>query len=136
MERLLTAMIEYDRGDAPRIQHFIKVYEFARIIGKLEKLDEHTQLILESAAIVHDIGIHMAERKYGRGTCGGGKAAQGSGMAFGRDREGFLLGGASSYLQEYGRAGLSDSCGSRFPGKSIRGRYFSCRAEARIRENF
>ncbi len=64
-ERLLTAMIEYDRGDAPRIQHFIKVYEFARIIGKLEKLDEHTQLILESAAIVHDIGIHMAERKYG-----------------------------------------------------------------------
>lgn len=65
MERLLTAMIEYDRGDAPRIQHFIKVYEFARIIGKMEKLDEHTQLILESAAIVHDIGIHMAERKYG-----------------------------------------------------------------------
>ena len=44
MERLLTAMIEYDRGDAPRIQHFIKVYEFARIIGKMEKLDEHTQL--------------------------------------------------------------------------------------------
>ena len=40
MERLLTAMIEYDRGDAPRIQHFIKVYEFARIIGKLEKLEE------------------------------------------------------------------------------------------------
>ena len=65
MERLLTAMIEYDRGDAPRIQHFIKVYEFARIIGKMEKLDEHTQLILEIAAIVHDIGIHMAERKYG-----------------------------------------------------------------------
>ena len=65
MERLLTAMIEYDRGDAPRIQNFIKVYEFARIIGKMEKLDEHTQLILESAAIVHDIGIHMAERKYG-----------------------------------------------------------------------
>ncbi len=64
-ERLLTAMIEYDRGDAPRIQHFIKVYEFARIIGKLEKLDEHTQLILESAAIVHDIGIHVAEKKYG-----------------------------------------------------------------------
>lgn len=64
-ERLLTAMMEYDRGDAPRIQHFIKVYEFARIIGKLEKLDEHTQLILESAAIVHDIGIHVAEKKYG-----------------------------------------------------------------------
>jgi len=65
MERLLTAMMEYDRGDAPRIQHFIKVHEFARIIGKLEKLDEHTQFILESAAIVHDIGIHMAEQKYG-----------------------------------------------------------------------
>lgn len=65
MERLLLAMTEYDRGDARRIQHFIKVYEFARTIGKLEQLDEHTQLILESAAIVHDIGIHISEQKYG-----------------------------------------------------------------------
>ncbi|MCD8241725.1 MAG: HD domain-containing protein [Lachnospiraceae bacterium] len=65
MERLLAAMMEYDKGDPKRIQHFIKVYEFARTIGKLERLDEHTQFILESAATVHDIGIHPAEEKYG-----------------------------------------------------------------------
>lgn len=65
MERLLAAMMEYDRGDAKRIQHFIKVYEFARMIGRMEKLDDHTQFILESAAIVHDIGIHISEQKYG-----------------------------------------------------------------------
>lgn len=59
------AMMEYDRGDAKRIQHFIKVYEFARMIGRLEGLDEHMQFILESAAVVHDIGIHIAEEKYG-----------------------------------------------------------------------
>lgn len=65
MERLLAAMMEYDKGDAKRIQHFVKVYEFARMIGKMEKLDEQTQFILESAAIVHDIGIHISEQKYG-----------------------------------------------------------------------
>lgn len=65
MERLLLAMMEYDEGDSKRIQHFVKVYEFARMIGKMEKLDDRTQFILESAAIVHDIGIHIAEQKYG-----------------------------------------------------------------------
>lgn len=65
MERLLLAMMEYDKGDAKRIQHFVKVYEFARMIGKLEKLDDRTQFILESAAVVHDIGIHISEQKYG-----------------------------------------------------------------------
>lgn len=65
MEKLLLAMMEYDKGDAKRIQHFIKVYEFARMIGRMENLDEHTQFILESAAIVHDIGIRPALEKYG-----------------------------------------------------------------------
>ena len=66
---LIVAMMRYDQGDAKRIQHFIKVYEFARTIGIMENLDEKTQFILESAAIVHDIGIHISEQKYGN--CGG-----------------------------------------------------------------
>ena len=40
IEKLLTAMMEYDHGDVPRIQHFVKVYEFARMIGLMEGLDE------------------------------------------------------------------------------------------------
>lgn len=64
--KLLLAMIQYFRGDARRIQHFVKVYEFAKLIGEKQGLDKGTQYILETAAIVHDIGIKMAEEKYGR----------------------------------------------------------------------
>ena len=57
-ERLLTAAIEYDKGDPKRIQHFIKVHSFARLIGKQEKLSDKMMKALETAAILHDIGIH------------------------------------------------------------------------------
>lgn len=67
-EELFIAMMEYDRPDAKRIQHFTKVYEYASLIGRMEELDAKTQEILEAAAIVHDIGIHKAEEKYGRNT--------------------------------------------------------------------
>ena len=65
-ERLLTAAIEYDKGDPKRIQHFIKVHSFARLIGKQEKLSDEMMKALETAAILHDIGIHEGERLYGR----------------------------------------------------------------------
>lgn len=64
-DKVMLAMIEFDQGDAKRIQHFVKVFEFARMIGIQEKLEERTQNILEIAAILHDIGIHPAEEKYG-----------------------------------------------------------------------
>lgn len=51
-----------------RIQHFLKVWGFARQIGKMEELDERTQEILETAAIVHDIGIKVCLEKYGNCT--------------------------------------------------------------------
>jgi len=63
--KLLTEMIEYDKGDAIRIQHLIKVHGFAAAIGRLENLNEDTLFILETAAILHDIGIHLSEQKYG-----------------------------------------------------------------------
>ena len=58
-------MIEYYQGDAKRIQHFIKVYHFASLMGRLEQLNKETLFILETAAIVHDIGIRICEQKYG-----------------------------------------------------------------------
>lgn len=63
--KLIAAMVAYDAGDARRIQHFMKVHDFAATIGVLEGLDEETLFILETAAIVHDIGIHVSEHKYG-----------------------------------------------------------------------
>lgn len=63
--KLIRAMIEYDAGDVQRIQHLLKVHNLAATIGTLEKMDEENLFILESAAIVHDIGIHLSEQKYG-----------------------------------------------------------------------
>lgn len=65
IEPVIHAMITYDAGDPMRIHHFLKVYAFARLIGLEEDLDPHTQFILETAAVVHDIGIHKAEAVYG-----------------------------------------------------------------------
>lgn len=65
-DKLLMAAIEYDKGDARRIQHFIKVHSFARLIGAEEKLSDEMMKTLEAAAILHDIGIHEGERLYGR----------------------------------------------------------------------
>ncbi len=62
---LINEMITYDKSDPRRIQHFMKVHDFARTIGQIECLDEDTLYILESAAVVHDIGIHACEEKYG-----------------------------------------------------------------------
>ena len=61
--------MKYYTGDPKRIQHFIKVHQFAKMIGEMEGLPEEEQHILETAAIVHDIGIKPAEEKYG--SCGG-----------------------------------------------------------------
>ncbi|MBD9298418.1 MAG: HD domain-containing protein [Prevotella sp.] len=62
---LMRAMIKYDGGDVPRIQHFVKVHDFARMIGVAEDVGSEQLFILEAAAILHDVGIHAAEAKYG-----------------------------------------------------------------------
>ena len=58
-------MINYYSGDPRRIQHFIKVHSFAKLIGTLEQLEDSTLFTLETAALVHDIGIKLCEEKYG-----------------------------------------------------------------------
>ena len=63
--KLLAAMTSFDKGATGRIQHFFKVHDLAAAIGSLEGLDEETQFILETAAIVHDIGIKPSREKYG-----------------------------------------------------------------------
>ena len=65
IEELALAMIDYNNGDPKRIQHTTKVHAYALMIGKCEGLDEDTLFILESAALVHDIGIRASEKKYG-----------------------------------------------------------------------
>lgn len=66
LDRLAMEMITYDKGDPKRIHHFLKVHDFARLIGVAEGLEEKTLFRLEAAAYVHDIGIHEGERRFGR----------------------------------------------------------------------
>ena len=35
-DKVMNSMIEYNRGDARRIQHAVKVYEFAALMGRME----------------------------------------------------------------------------------------------------
>lgn len=68
MNELYKKMVSFYRGDPLRIQHFVKVHSFAKLIGQEEHLEEKTQYILEAAALVHDIGIKPAMEKYGKCT--------------------------------------------------------------------
>ncbi|MHB1483903.1 MAG: HD domain-containing protein [Saccharofermentanales bacterium] len=63
--QVIQAMIGYYAGDVGRINHFIKVYGFAKAIGEMERLDDETLQTLEIAALTHDIGIKNSEIRYG-----------------------------------------------------------------------
>ena len=82
IQKLALAMISYDNGDPKRIQHTTKVHAYASLIGIAERLDEETLFILESAALVHDIGIRASEKKYGYQN---GKLQEQEGPAVARD---------------------------------------------------
>ena len=58
-------MIKYNSPDVRRINHAIKVYFFAVNIAEEEACDIDTFNTIVYAAILHDIGIHEAEEKYG-----------------------------------------------------------------------
>ena len=63
--KLILEMTHYYAGQPYRIQHFMKVYGYAKLIGEEERIDARTQEILNTAAIVHDIGIKKSEEIYG-----------------------------------------------------------------------
>lgn len=65
ISEIATKMIEYSKGNLHDINHFMKVYAYAKIIGECEKLDRNTQTVLEVSAIVHDIACPLCREKYG-----------------------------------------------------------------------
>lgn len=81
IQKIIGEAIAYNAGDPRRVHHLLKVYAFCRAIGQAEGLPDETQNILEAAAILHDIGIHNAERRYGSS---GGKFQELAGPAVAR----------------------------------------------------
>ena len=64
INKVTTAVIDYYQGQPKRIQHFLKVHAYAKLIGEQEGLDKEILDILEVAALTHDIGIKISEEKY------------------------------------------------------------------------
>ncbi|MBE6038086.1 MAG: HD domain-containing protein [Anaerofustis stercorihominis] len=63
--KITEKMISFYEGSLHDISHFMKVYAYAQTIGRLEGLDEKTQLALEISAVVHDIACPLCRQKYG-----------------------------------------------------------------------
>lgn len=58
-------MIEFYHGNLNDIEHFLKVWAYAKTIGEQESLDKNIQETLELAAVVHDIACPLCREKYG-----------------------------------------------------------------------
>ena len=65
LSQLISRMIDESRGNFHDINHFLKVYAYARTIGLQEGLTAEVQTTLEAAAIVHDIACPLCREKYG-----------------------------------------------------------------------
>ncbi|MCD8103561.1 MAG: HD domain-containing protein [Lachnospiraceae bacterium] len=63
--KAIEKMIRFYDGNIHDIEHFLKVWGYAKTIGELESLDRITQQTLELAAVVHDIACPLCREKYG-----------------------------------------------------------------------
>jgi HD superfamily phosphodiesterase len=63
-DNVLIEMIKYFKNDVKRINHAIKVYGFAKSICFSENITGNKEEVIEIAAILHDIGIIKAFKKY------------------------------------------------------------------------
>lgn len=57
-------MIRYFQNDVRRINHALKVYDFACLIAQESGVDDEKKQVIGITALLHDIGIKEAERKY------------------------------------------------------------------------
>ena len=63
--KLFNLIVAHDAGNSHRIQHFMKVYGFAIKIAELENVDAELMEIIRAVTLVHDVGIKIADQKYG-----------------------------------------------------------------------
>lgn len=65
ISQVIQEMIAINSGDSKRIEHTIKVHNYARQIGILEQISPKELQLLELTAVLHDIGIQISLIKYG-----------------------------------------------------------------------
>lgn len=64
ISKVLEKMVACFGQDIKRVNHALKVYGFAKIISGNETVADNYKTVIELAAVLHDIGILEAERKY------------------------------------------------------------------------
>lgn len=64
IRRIIKELVFYFKDDVRRINHALKVYGYAHALTGLECLSAKEGLVVDLAAVLHDIGIKEAERKY------------------------------------------------------------------------
>ena len=110
---IMKKMIDFSNSNIHDIDHFIRVWTYAKTIGELESLDAETQYILEVAAITHDIACPLCREKYGN-TNGKHQETEGASMVrdFLRDtglaeaqidRMAFLVGHHHTFTDVHGK---------------------------------
>lgn len=66
IDGLLLGALQHEAGHPRRSGHILKVAALAGTIGREEGLEDEEQMILEAAAVLHDIGIKNCKEKYGQ----------------------------------------------------------------------
>lgn len=64
LNSLLKRIFDYD-PDGANIHHLMAVHGYSRLIAQMENVDDHTLLITELVAYLHDIGVKISKEKYG-----------------------------------------------------------------------
>lgn len=62
---IVMKMTRISEGNFHDINHFLKVWAFARTIGAQELPDDTALSVLEAAAVLHDIACPLCRAKYG-----------------------------------------------------------------------
>ena len=65
ISEIIVKMVKYSKGDHHDINHFMKVYTYAKTIAECEKVTPEKQTIIEIAAVIHDIACPLCREKYG-----------------------------------------------------------------------
>ncbi len=79
---IMQRMIAFSAGNLHDIDHFIKVWTYAKLIGELEGLAKEELFVLEVSAILHDIACPLCREKYGNTN---GKYQEQEGMTLAAD---------------------------------------------------
>ena len=68
VSEVIKKMVAYSEGNLHDINHFMKVYAYAKTIAEGENLNPELQKLVEVTAVVHDIACPLCRVKYGNTT--------------------------------------------------------------------